>query len=108
MINYFAIPGLPKLSPPDSVIFTVAEVWGISPAELISPSRELRFVLPRHMAAAILYTHLGLTYNEIAELLGRRNHATILHSVRAFQAAMAYTPGYAAKYHTICKHLQIP
>ncbi|KAF0193915.1 MAG: chromosomal replication initiator protein, partial [bacterium] len=47
--------------------------------DLIGPKRQKELVLPRHLTMYILSEELGLTVEKIGEILGGRDHTTVMH-----------------------------
>ena len=50
-------------------------------ADIIGPRRKKELVLPRHLIMYLLYQECKLPYERIGELLGGRDHTTIMHGV---------------------------
>ncbi len=67
----------------DKVIDTVAWVYGISRAELLSRDRSRRVAWPRHVAAYLCRKLTNSSLPEIGEVLGGRNHTSVLRAVRS-------------------------
>jgi chromosomal replication initiator protein len=66
---------------PDELIKNVCEYYGVKPTQLKSPKRDAFLVRPRQIAMFLLKTELRLTFSEIGNLLGGRDHTTIMHGV---------------------------
>lgn len=66
---------------PDDVIKSTCEFYGIKPTQLRSPKRNASLVKARQVTMYLLYKELGITYMEIGNLLGGRDHTTIMHGV---------------------------
>jgi len=66
----------------------VLEYFGVSFAQVQSKDRKRRIAEARHTIAALLRGRYGMTYQEIGEQLGGRDHTTILHSVNKFHDFM--------------------
>lgn len=66
---------------PDDVIRTVCEYFNIKSTQLKGPRREATLVRARHLCMYLLYTDLKITFVEIGNLLGGRDHTTIMHGV---------------------------
>ncbi|OGE25232.1 hypothetical protein A3H85_03435 [Candidatus Daviesbacteria bacterium RIFCSPLOWO2_02_FULL_40_8] len=63
------------------VLLEVNQYFSIKMADITGPRRKKEFVLPRHLAMYLLYEECKLPYQRIGELLGGRDHTTILHGV---------------------------
>jgi chromosomal replication initiator protein len=66
---------------PDEIIKNVCYYYKIKPTQLKSPKRDAFLVRPRQVAMYLLKKELNLTYVEIGNLLGGRDHTTIMHGV---------------------------
>lgn len=65
----------------DDVIKCVCDFYGVKPTQLKGPKRDASLVRARQIAMYLLKTQLGLTHVEIGNLLGGRDHTTIMHGV---------------------------
>ena len=61
------------------IIDTVAEHYGITQDELIGPSRQKEFVLPRQIVMYLAREETNASFPEIGQALGGRDHTTVLH-----------------------------
>jgi chromosomal replication initiator protein len=61
------------------VLSTICEYFNIKPADLTGPKRQKELVLPRHMAMHIMSEELKMTVERIGEILGGRDHTTVMH-----------------------------
>jgi len=66
---------------PDEIIRNVCYFYKIKSTQLRSPKRDAFLVRPRQVAMYLLKKELGLTFVEIGNLLGGRDHTTIMHGV---------------------------
>ena len=66
---------------PDEIIKNVCYFYKIKSTQLKSPKRDAFLVRPRQVAMFLLKKELGLTFVEIGNLLGGRDHTTIMHGV---------------------------
>lgn len=66
---------------PDEIIDNVCSYYNVKPTQLKSPKRDAFLVRPRQVAMYLLKKQMGLTYVEIGNLLGGRDHTTIMHGV---------------------------
>ena len=64
----------------------VCSEYNVRPQEIHSQSRFTNFRVPRQVMHTLLRELTGMTIQEIGFLVGRRNHATVLHSVRAVKS----------------------
>lgn len=66
---------------PDELIKNVCYFYKVKPTQLKSSKRDSFLVRPRQVAMFLLKKELGLTFVEIGNLLGGRDHTTIMHGV---------------------------
>jgi chromosomal replication initiator protein len=64
----------------NQVIKAVADFYELSTAELINRSRKKSVVEPRQIAAFLLRDLLGMSYPDIGEKLGKRDHTTAIYA----------------------------
>ncbi len=79
----------------DEVIRDCAERVGSSPAEILGTSRKAASVRARQFVVAVLRAR-GNSYPATGRFLGGRDHATMVHSVKAFFAVGMEDPLYVA------------
>lgn len=71
-----------KLVKPEKVIQTVASHFNIKLSQLKGNKRDRHYSLPRQILYYLLRSELNSPLEEIGNLLGGRDHTTILHGVR--------------------------
>lgn len=71
------------------VLSEVNQYFNIKMADITGPRRKKELVLPRQLAMYILYEDCKLPYERIGELLGGRDHTTIMHGVEKIHEAVA-------------------
>ena len=69
----------------EDVIKTVCSFYDIKGTLLKGAKRDASLVKARQVAMFLLKTELGLTYAEIGNLLGGRDHTTIMHGVEKIE-----------------------
>lgn len=65
----------------DDVLSAVCRFYNIKPTHLMGKKRDRPSVLPRHIAMYLLKTELGKTLVEIGNILGGRDHTTVMYGV---------------------------
>ncbi len=65
---------------PAQVIKAVADFYEIMPGDFINRSRKKGIVEPRQITAFLLREMLNMSYPDIGEKLGKRDHSTVIHS----------------------------
>lgn len=61
------------------VISAICNYFNIALKDLTGPKRQKGLVLPRHFAMYILSEELGMTVEKIGQILGGRDHTTVMH-----------------------------
>lgn len=74
---------------PDELIKNVCYFYKIKPLQIKGGRRDAFLVRPRQVAMYLLKKELGLTYSEIGEVLGGRDHTTIMHGVSKIERLMS-------------------
>lgn len=67
---------------PDEVLKSVCSFYSIKETALKGPKRDAGLVRARQICMYLFKKELGLTYTEIGNLLGGRDHTTIMHGVQ--------------------------
>jgi hypothetical protein len=80
------------LSEPDRIIDIVARFWGLEPRDLRSPKKSDGVAFPRFVAMHLLRHRLRLTTVRIGELLGGRDHTTVLHGLKRVRQEIGMDP----------------
>lgn len=70
---------------PDDIINGVCLFYNMKPTQIKSPKRSASLVKARQIIMYLLKTELGLPYVEIGNLLGGRDHTTIMHGVNKIE-----------------------
>ncbi|MBU2632837.1 chromosomal replication initiator protein DnaA, partial [Patescibacteria group bacterium] len=73
---------------PDEIIKNTCSFYRIKPTQIKGKKRDSLIVRARHVAMFLLKKELGLTYVEIGNLLGGRDHTTIIHGVGKIESLM--------------------
>ncbi len=61
------------------VMTAICGYFDISSKDLTGPKRQKGLVLPRHITMYILSEELGMTVEKIGQILGGRDHTTVMH-----------------------------
>lgn len=73
---------------PDEIIKTLCDYYGLKPTQIKSGRREASLVKARQVAMYILRNELSLSFVEIGNLLGGRDHSTIIHGVEKIESML--------------------
>lgn len=65
----------------ENFLSVVADFYNITVSDIIGTGRNSKFVLPRHIAMYILKTKYNLTFKKIADIIGGKDHTTIMNGV---------------------------
>src|SRR3989344_1200997 len=66
---------------PDDIINIICSFYNIKNTQLKGARRDASIVLPRHVCMYLLKEDAGLTFVEIGNILGGRDHTTVIHAV---------------------------
>ena len=80
-----ARPQAKKVPSADNVIDTICTYYNIKPTQLKGAKRSALLVKPRHICMFLLKEEARLTYVEIGNVLGGRDHTTVMHGVEKVQ-----------------------
>jgi chromosomal replication initiator protein len=72
-----------------TIIDTVAKYYEVTTKEILSKSREPRFVLPRQVAAYISKQLTDKSLKDIGHALGKRDHATVIYSIKKLEERLS-------------------
>jgi len=73
---------------PESILDAVCSYFNVKISELKSKKRTKSISLPRQIAMYILRDKLNISLQEVGELLGGRDHSTVLHSISQIESKM--------------------
>lgn len=65
---------------PNHIVKSVASFFEVSQNDLITTSRRKEVVLPRQVAMFLMRDMLGMSYPDIGDKMGKRDHTTAIHS----------------------------
>jgi len=74
-----------------AIIAATAEVYEVTPADILGNSREARHAAPRLVAMRIAHDVCGLSLSETGKLF-RRDHTSVMNAVRRIRAAIQSDP----------------
>ncbi|MEK7589394.1 MAG: chromosomal replication initiator protein DnaA [Patescibacteria group bacterium] len=75
---YLSVPY--RKTSPQSVLKAVADFYNIPPIDLLKRSRKKEIVRPRQIAMYLLREEIKLSFPEIGQKLGGRDHSTVIHA----------------------------
>ncbi len=66
---------------PDTIVQAICSLYNIKPTQLKGEKRDAFLIGPRHICMFILKEETGLTFVEIGNIMGGRDHTTVMHAV---------------------------
>lgn len=76
----------------DGIIKAVCSFYGIKSTQLKGPKRDASLVRARQVAMYFLKVKLGLTHVEVGNILGGRDHTTVMHGVEKVEKLLPDNP----------------
>ena len=70
---------------PEDVVESICHFYRIKNTQLKGAKRDARLVRARQVCMFVLKKHVGLTYKEIGNFLGGRDHTTIIYGVEKIE-----------------------
>lgn len=71
---------------PDDIVDKICRYYNIKTTQIKGPKRDAHLVKARHIAMYFLKKELGMTFVEIGNALGGRDHTTIMHGIEKLEA----------------------
>ncbi|HEX8964994.1 MAG TPA: chromosomal replication initiator protein DnaA [Patescibacteria group bacterium] len=90
----------------DDIIKTVCDFYNIKATQLKGPKRDASLVRARQATMYLLKKELGLTFVEIGNVLGGRDHTTIMHGVEKVENMLETIPAFHEEIRGITKTLR--
>jgi chromosomal replication initiator protein len=98
-------PNKPKEVTPSLIINVVAEHFGVRPDDISSKKRNSEFVQPRQVVMYLCRELTDVSLNNIAKLLGKKDHTTIIHGINKVEAELSTNEEFSNKLEIIKKKL---
>ena len=73
----------------NQIIATVADVYGVSYADIRKGGRHRPLIDARHVAVWFIRKKLGMSFPQIGKAMGGRHHTSIFHSVKRVEAELS-------------------
>ncbi|MDQ3098341.1 MAG: chromosomal replication initiator protein DnaA [bacterium] len=74
---------------PQRVLQVIHHHFSIKKSELLGSRRTKNFVIPRQIAMYLLNSEMGLPLERVGEILGGRDHTTVMHGVKQIELALS-------------------
>ena len=91
---------------PEDVIRSTCTFYNIKTTQLKGPKRDASLVKARQVTMYLLKKELGLTFVEIGNMLGGRDHTTVMHGVEKVENMLTSRPGLSEEIVGITKFLR--
>ncbi|MBI4974077.1 chromosomal replication initiator protein DnaA [Candidatus Roizmanbacteria bacterium] len=95
-----------KISPHD-IIKAVCSYYNVKQSQIKSPERTENLSFPRQIIMFLLRRELGLKYEEIAHMLKKKDHTTVLHGSDKIGALLIKNPSFKEEVDRIIKSLSL-
>jgi chromosomal replication initiator protein len=93
---------------PTELLTAVCQHLSLSPSEISSQKRNRALTYARHLAMYLLREDGGLTYSAIAQLLGKKDHSTVVHACTQLVRELNVSPSLRADVDAVRASLHIP
>ena len=90
ILRDFISPYQNKNITPEIIIQQVAEYYGITVEDIKSPKRNNSINEPRQVCMYLIREINSLSYKDIATLLGKKDHTTVLNGIKKIENEMEY------------------
>lgn len=92
----------------DLIFDLVCQDFSVSRDEIIQPGRKTAFVEARQVLMYLLYNDTSLSYPAIGELLGGRDHTTVIHGANKIETELQTDRELSARVEQLRSHYQRP
>jgi chromosomal replication initiator protein len=93
---------------PTQLLDAVCRHLNLSPSEIASQKRNRALTYARHLAMYLLREDVGLTYSAVAQLLGKKDHSTVVHAYSQLTRELSVSPSLRADIDAVRALLHIP
>lgn len=100
-------PDTPMEITPSFIVKVVAEHFGVSQEDIISKKRNSEYVIPRQICMYMIREHTTTSLDNIAKMLNKKDHTTILHGCKKIENEMEKNPDIKNKIEIIKKKMNI-
>lgn len=89
--KYLGKPTVVQTAAPDykKVLAGINQYFNVKMPDLLGPRRQKELVLPRQIAMFIMYEECKLPMEKIGQILGGRDHTTVMHGVDKIKEAIS-------------------
>lgn len=93
---------------PEKIIKTTASVFGLKPQDLKGEKRMRKYVLARQTAMFLCRKLANLSFPEIGEVIGGKDHSTVIHSCKKISSLIQKDAELKSKIDKILNLLKVP
>jgi hypothetical protein len=95
-----------KITKREELFRYISDLYGVDEELLIKGRRDRIYADPRHMMTYIMYRHYGYTAQRVADIIGYKNHASVVHAAKKIRYDLEtnYIPT-VQKYNALKPHL---
>ena len=83
-----------KESTTDRIFEAAEKRYGVKKEDILSSKRNAEIVMARHYSIYLLRMSLGLTYDSIAKTFNKKDHTTIINSIRTVERKIKKDPAF--------------
>lgn len=73
----------------ENIINTTSGYFNISVADLVSDKKKRLYAYPRQLAMYLTRVHTGLSYKDIGQSFGRKDHSTVMYAIKRIERLKA-------------------
>lgn len=96
-VKLVMIPGTVVFDGIAEAVNAACDVWGVTRAEIFGRAKPERITKPRFAVYSYLRTQCGLSFPEVARLMERTDHGTVINGVKKFKAWTETDPAMRAQ-----------
>ena len=93
---------------PNSIAMTVCEHYGVKLADIASKKKNSECVLPRQIIMYLCRTYTDATFDQIAKLLGKKDHSTVIHGDKKISEDLKTNEELRNNINMILKKMNVP
>lgn len=90
---------------PDDILAVTCRYFSIKPEDVKGRSRTQKVSVPRKLACYMVRQMLPLSYEDIGDWLGQRDHSTIIYYIKDVEGKLPTDPLLQKFYHEIVAYL---
>ena len=93
---------------PDEILDIVCQYFRVSVEDIKGRGRSQQISVPRKVACFVLRNNLPLSYEDIGDFMGLRDHSTIMYAVRDVEKKLPSNPMLQKYLREIMPHINPP